>query len=195
MKEVEEVFVARKSPHVARALSRASRRWPTDFLIHEASRGARAMGATRRYAGMRLEIEHATSEDAAERQHAELGAARPGESCGKRLPAAGGLRLCGGTGGTGARSAGSRARCDDRPRAGWRLGCGRQSSRRRRLPRHAEATRKAWWTHKKVGALQYFLHVREPVHHVQASDRAGDLSACTVLYSSYVGLSSRRTVG
>ena len=37
------------------------------------------MGATRRYAGMRLEIEHATSEDAAERQHAELGAARPGE--------------------------------------------------------------------------------------------------------------------
>ena len=38
--------------------------------MHEASRGARAMGATRRYAGMRLEIERATSEDAAERQHA-----------------------------------------------------------------------------------------------------------------------------
>ena len=83
VKEVEEVFVARKSPHVARALSRASRRWPTDFLIHEASRGARAMGATRRYAGMRLEIEQATSEDAAERQHAELGAARPGRAVGK----------------------------------------------------------------------------------------------------------------
>ena len=36
--------------------------------IREASRGARAMGATRRYAGARQEIEHATSEGAAERQ-------------------------------------------------------------------------------------------------------------------------------
>ena len=81
VKEVEEVFVARKSPHVARAFSRASRRWPTDFVIHEASRGACAMGATRRYAGMRLEIEHATSEDAAERQHAELGVPLVSSSC------------------------------------------------------------------------------------------------------------------
>ena len=50
---------------------RAHARVPTDFAkIREASRGARAMGATRRYAGARQEIEHATSEGAAERQHA-----------------------------------------------------------------------------------------------------------------------------
>ena len=95
------------------------------------------MGATRRYAGMRLETECATSEDAAERQNAELVRRGQKRAVGKGSRQPGGLRLCGGTGGTGARSPGSQARCDDRPRAGWRLGCGRQSSRRRRLPRHA----------------------------------------------------------
>ena len=74
---------SQKSSRRSRSLARVAR-WPTDFLIHEASRGARAMGATRRYAGMRLEIERATSEDAAERQHAELDAARPGEGCGRK---------------------------------------------------------------------------------------------------------------
>ena len=50
---------------------RAHARVPTDFAkIREASRGARAMGANQRYAGARQEIEHATSEGAAEYQHA-----------------------------------------------------------------------------------------------------------------------------
>ena len=94
VKEVEEVFVARKSPHVARALSRASHVGQRTFD----PRGVARRSRHKRYSALR---QHAPGERARHQRGRCRAPARsrvapwPGESCGKRLPAAGGLRLCG----------------------------------------------------------------------------------------------------